>query len=823
MGLDEIQFGGLEALDADEKIPVNKAFDATNCIVDDNSLRGRNGYRALTAAAIGAGAVQFLARYRPSSTSARTVVVRGGTVYVVTDPSSETATDGAATSLGTPFGASAAISGAQLGKYFYLASDETPATWRRINPSFVLESITSLPQAALPTVATTNLTLTLLSSLAAPVAALGAVVAASGVTDWTNISGTVGGTVIYTLAATYDWTSTKWLFVACSPESTSGGGGTFAVEVATAAGAFEQLAVIGDTPGDGSPYAVYLSLQGLTAATRSAAKRLRFRQVGPTTDPFSVSSFMPVPSAPAPGEVLYYVTYYNSVTGQESQLSDKATVVYSSDNVTPPSFHAARWNYNTFYDQGTKSTNPDSFPSADLWNKGANISSPSSSEFALIRTFSGTVPTAAQPAASDTVRLWRLTSVGIRLVGTSNYTTRADGSAWTVAGSTGTASDLPVGATTWAAFAWSIADNAGDAALSHALYKAGGTPPPCTALAAVNGRLVAGGDPANPNRVNISSYLPFGQNSDPFPQFPAIPLISADGWSFDIAPTSSEGVLSCVAGDRALYILTNEATYLLTNLDAPLTGTPPLYKVWERGTISRRAQCWAEEALYYCAHDGIYMTEARANAAELTKPIRRLFRSWFQPDSTVVVGYQDRKLFAVAGTRMLRFDFVTQTWTRHTLGHTMSHGDDWRDPTGVYQQMVFLASTGNAYRWQPGLSPTDANRATTDGGTTIPAWTYSTGFSLRAVFVPGSGAGDVKTRMRSVFADVAGGTVLASIYKDATTSPLRTETLQAGEHQKPFPPDLTAYKWRIGLAASVNAVQVRRLLWERPSVAGEGG
>lgn len=805
-----------------EKVPVGKAIDALNCYLDDESISGRNGYRAITAAAIGSGQVQGVWRFRPSSTSARTIVVRGGHIYVVTDPSSETASDGSATDLGLVFGTTSNISAAQDGKYLYIASDESPANWKRINPSYALESITSLPQPAQPTVTTSALTLTLLSSLASPTLAGGMTSMASGVTDWLDLEGTIGGTAVYNLGVTYDWTTFPYLFIAASPETTSGGGGTFAVEIATASGSFEQLAVIGDTPGDGSPYAAYLSLQGVTSATRSAVRRLRFRQVGPTTDPFSVSAFMPVPTAPSSGVVPYYITYYNSVTQQESILSAEQDIVYSSDNVTPPTFHAARWNYNNFFDYGTKSTNPDSFPTNELWNKGANVSTPPSSSFALIRTFSGTVPSAAQPPAADTVRLWRLTDVGIRLVGTSNYTTRADGSAWTTAGSTGTSSDLPVGATFWSSFAWSIADNVGDAALSNQLYKAGGTPPPCIAMAAVNGRLVSGGDPANPNRVSISSYLPFGQTSDPFPQFPAVPIIAADGWSFDIAPTSSEGVLSIVRGDHAAYILTNEATYFLSNLDAPLNVTPALYKVWERGVMSRRGACWAEEALYWVAHDGIYMTEARATASEMTKPVRRLYRQTFLPTSAAVMGYQDRKLLAVSGTAALRFDFVTGTWTRHVLAHTFLHSDDWRDPTSIYQQMVFQDSAGNVYRWQPGLYLGDTNRATTDGGTTIPGWVYSTGFSLRSIYVPGSGVGDMKTRMRSVFCDTAGSTVSIALFKDNTSSPVRTVVFQTGEHQEPYPPDLTAYKWRLQLTANSNSVQVRRLMWERPSVSGEG-
>ncbi len=119
MALEEIQFGGLAALEADEKVAVGQALDATNCYVDDNSVRGRNGYRAATAAAVGSGTAQGLWRYRPNGTAARTVVGRGGHVYAVTDPFGETVSDGAATDLGGPFGISSNLSAAQLGKYLY--------------------------------------------------------------------------------------------------------------------------------------------------------------------------------------------------------------------------------------------------------------------------------------------------------------------------------------------------------------------------------------------------------------------------------------------------------------------------------------------------------------------------------------------------------------------------------------------------------------------------------------------------------------------------------------------------------------------------------
>src|SRR5438105_3329042 len=95
MPLETIPFGGLRALEADELVGLDVALDATNCVVDDGTLRGRNGYRSISGGDIGSGAVQGLWRFRPSAASARSVAVQGGHVWTVTDPSSETATDGA--------------------------------------------------------------------------------------------------------------------------------------------------------------------------------------------------------------------------------------------------------------------------------------------------------------------------------------------------------------------------------------------------------------------------------------------------------------------------------------------------------------------------------------------------------------------------------------------------------------------------------------------------------------------------------------------------------------------------------------------------------
>lgn len=861
MALQDLTFGGLRLQEFDERVPVEAALDATNLYVDKGGIEGRNGYTAATAASVGSGTPQGLWRFRPNGTgpsTARTVVVRGGSVIAVSDPSHETTTDGTATTAGSgTFGTTANISAAQLGQYLYLGTDESTNAWRRMKPDFTLESFSQLPQGAITSISPSILSYTEFHTLAhtlVTVAGSALTVSTTGFENWLNVSGPGGNSVYYDIGSAVDWSSNKWLFVACSPETLSGGANTFTISVSadnsgTPAG-FQTLQTITDNPGtNGSPWGVYLSLQSLPAATRQGVRYIQFTQGTVNQDPFSIHGFMAASTAPSSGEVAYYITFFNSVTEQESVLSAEFDVVYGSTTVAFPSVRAVHWNYNNLQDLGVRSTAPDSMGISDMFNRSGGISYPTNSDFASIFTFSGSIPTGAQFPNADTVRLWRQTDTGIRLVKCSVAPTQANGTAWTTSpttvGGVTTPATFPVGATYWtnSGTQWSIMDDTGDATLANQSYKAGGPPPSCMALAALAGRLICGGDPANPQRVSISSYNPFAANVaggavDPFPQFPQIALEEADGWSFDIAPTGSEQVLWIGAGDLAAYILTNEACYVMTDLSS--NGRP--YKVYERGVLGRRGACWAEAMLFWCAHDGIYAAENRSRVQELTAPIRRIFREWFLPDSTVTMGYQDRKLYAVVTStrnlivsgvtqtetlnRMLRFDFVTETWTRHTLAHQMLHTDDWRDPTGTLQQLWFLDASGNLWRWQPGLSVPpgsavqDPGRATTDGGTAIQDWTYSTGFGLREVYEYGKGYMDVKTRIRSTFLDTTGD-VTATYYKDFTTSPARSRSFAVGEHQLPFAPDVSAYKWRLTLTGA-NGVAVRRALWDREVVEGEG-
>lgn len=799
MPLEAIPFGGLNTLLAPEQVPLNQAIVAQDCVIDDEAIRPRNGDRATTTSTFGSGQIQGLWRFRPLATTARDIAVQGGTVYKVTDPSTEVAKDATATSISAAFGATDNISAAQLGRYLYLASDNATPTWKRLNSSYGIESITTLSAGTIPTGTTfTPAAYTLFDTLSSPTLSGSATCALSGVGSpnvWYNIAGPIGAIATWSFGTTYNWTSTNWLFVACSPETLSGGGGSFAIEIADVGGNWTTLDTISDNPGtNGSPWGVWCSLLPVASATIAAITQIRFRQVGPTSDPFSVSGFMPLATPPAVGEVDYYVNYENSSTGQQGDLSPSFPVFYTAANVYAPTYYALQWNYNNLQVVGTQSTNPENFSRSGLWNTAAGKSSPQNSDFSELATFTFAIPTANQYPLADTFNLWQNTPNGVRLVKSVTYST---------------------GATTI-----TVTDDQGQNTLANLSFlQATGTPPACVAMAACNGRLVCGGDPNAPNQLTISSYLAFGATTDPFPFFPAIALQPSDGWYFDISETNSEQILALQTGDHALYIGTNEAVYFMPNLDP---DSDP-YLIYQKGVMSRRSMCWAESSIIWASNDGIYISKARAQPTELTQSIRSTYRSWFAPDTTIVLGYQDRKLYATRGTYQLRYDFVTETWTTHILNVGFLHSESYRDPTGLYYQLRYFGSDGLIHRWQPGVSFTDTNRATSDNGTAIPGWNYSTGFTLKPMFTMQTGYADVKTHVRSVYLDTDSSGVVASAYKDNTTSFGSTVTFgNSGEHELPFSASVVGYKWRLVLAGG-NTNSVRRAMWGRVKVDSDGG
>lgn len=718
--LNPIPFAGLAGLDDPHLQTIEQAITVSDCWTDQNSVVGRCAYRsALPGAITGSGVPQFFGRFRPSSSSQRFVAVIGGNIYLIVEATSETDSDGSVTLLGTAtFGVTDNVCGAQLGTDFYLANDLSPATWVRITQDYTLHALLSLPQAAVPTFTLSSLSVITLHGLSTTGSTL--TIGASGVSNWDNLSGPIGDVAIYTFASTFNWSEITWLMVACSPETISGGNGTFKVEIGTVGGSYVPIATVSDPPNtNGSPWVLYGNLQGLDPSILGAVNKIRFTQLGPTTDPFSVYGVMPIPTAPEPGTVNYYVTYFNSVTGVESVLSTALPVIYNNNGVVFPTFLAGRWNYNSFQNIGIKSSNPDTQSTSDNFNKGIGLASPSASDFASVYTFNGTIPVSAQFPNADTVRLYRSTAVGISLVGSSVYSTdgtaanakRADGSAWTTG--TGTNSDLPANVSYWqsSGTTWAITDNTGPTAAANLTYTAGGPGPPATQMSAHAGRLAV----VFQNQVSISSFTPVGVTTNPVPQWPPVALIAADGWSFDVSPAPTEIGLAIEGNGDALYIGTSEMVRSMSDV----TPDSPPFVILRRGVIGRHAYGFYEQSFFWASWDGVYMCSNQSSVVELTKLIRTYYMQTFQPDSTVVMGYQDRKLFVFKGTSYLRFDFVKERWSTGTIADSVVVAHSWTDVQGI-QNNNFVVDTFS------GGTITLASHTPDVGG----AWTHMVAGSL---------------------------------------------------------------------------------------------
>lgn len=682
--LNEIPFGGLAALDNPHLLKLNQALIASDCYMDDSSIFGRNGYRsALPGAVTNSGTPQHLGRYRPIAASQRFVVVIGGNIYLIKEPSSETASDGTSTLIGSgTFGAADLVSGSQLGANYYLVNNQTPATAIRINSGYTIEALVGLPQPAMPSFSQSGLELIYLSSLTA--AYSGITSGSSGVTTWEELSGTTGSTAQFDLATGggpaggYAWQNTQWLMVTCSPETISGGNTNFQVSLRDVSSNVYPLGTISDPPNtDGSPWCVFFNLSGLgiTANIQYLTFTQGVKASGSGADPFCISAIMAFPTAPEPGTVDYYVTYYNSVTGVESTLSTPLAINYSGAPPFFPAIQVGRWNYNTFQNLGLRSINPETMTSSDMFNKGTGLAYPKSTDFAPVSTFSGTIPTDAQFPNADTVRLYRTTPVGISLVGSSIYTTRADGSAWTTG--TGTASDFPQNYTfqTAGGTAWSITDNTGSTASANPTYVAGGPFPPATQMSAYAGRLCI----IYENQVSFSSFTPVGVNTNPVPQWPPIAIEADDGWSYDVSPAPTEvGVAIDGTGD-AVYIGTSEMVRSMSDV----TPNSPPFVILRRGVIGRFAYGFFETSFFWAAWDGIYMAQNQSGWVELSQEIRTYYLNVFQPDATVHVRYQDRKLYIFKGQKMLRFDFVKKRWSTGTIADSVAVSLCWADVIGV--------------------------------------------------------------------------------------------------------------------------------------------
>ena len=835
--LQNVPFGGLSARKVPNLLQLPEALYADDCYLDMDAIVGRNGYRACAPAVIGSGGTpQHMGRFRPTATSARTVVVLGGTIYLVTDPTSETATDSVVTiaedakgnALGlNAFAVTDIVSGAPLNSDYYLSTNSSSGSWYRLDSNFALIAIVPLPAPGTlsysPTGTPPSVTWTTFQSLASPklntcvaqvytntgMGGMPHIASPGGWICFTKTSNgnddpAAGSSVQYKLPAAVDATGSDWLVIAISPRTQdSAPYKSYQVQIQVAvdsggvAGAWQNLGAIYDTPiQGGSPNAILLDLRTMDATTRAAIQWIEFllpTNLGTLTGggKFLVYGYAFLPSPPpAPPPVLYYVDYEDVVTGAQSPLSGALSVeTYNTNIATYPDCYMS-------YGDPTNANTQDSIfgtNTSRVFNTTSTVAMPTLDEIGEIITVTTTAPQFFAEALSDGIvaRLWKDTSSGRRLVTTVSVTASGQ--------------------------ALSFVDMGGVQVLASTLYEAGGSPPALSCLTAHAGRLVGGlgqrvhvssfiapSATDSPNQLNIDNLVwsggvvtatvpstsllfaggsvtitqatsagyngtfsivsiaspttfTYDLTSDPglgstaigyfaplnaLPAWPPIATADADGWSYDVYPSSLEQI-QCVSGDGDnVYILTQETVYSLADLTP---GSTP-YLVFRRGALGPHACCYAEDRFFWASCDGVYQAEGVTRVAELTQDIRILYKDWFAPDARVSMAYQSRKLMvfqpqADGTTRYLRYDFVTQRWTRGTLADSVFMPAFWMGTlnsttttttftVSTIEQLWLLTAAGWLSRWQPGA--TLDNQGSTSP-TTIPNWRFSTGFLLESI------------------------------------------------------------------------------------------
>lgn len=789
--LQQIPIGGLRAHEEPELNAVGDALIANNCYVDTGGIRGRNGYRSVlpSTTLIGSGTqkAQGVWRHRVSDTSARLITVHNGNISAITDPSADDQSDGTLASIASgAFGATANISAAQLGDYLYIASDEAGVPWRRITPSYAGESLVSYnpPGAHTATLATYTW-----SAYRAMVGASQASVSATGcawsttasglLATWYGIVGTSGdssnpadgSTAKLTLTTAQNAAGAQWMVFAISPPTSGSSNKHVYISVSEDDVTYTQIGDVYDTPIiGGSPNLIWCSLSGLTDAQKDAIKYIRF-EVDSINDGadlrYAIYGHMIVRSRSEINPTVYYVDFYNTTSQWASPLSAKITVSITSADAVLPAYPDQYMHSNSFASTSSQLDPLNFSGNQRIFMAGAV---PGKDTIGAGVTINGTTPALTGPT---TIRLWKETSNGLRLVTTATYP----------------------GAST----AYSLTDNGGVSVLAAPRYVSNGSPPRVTALAARAQRLIGG----YLNRMYISSFMPTnvydiggGKGPQPFPRFPDVATEEGDGWSFDISPGSDEIILSIVNGD-SLYICTNRVIYNMSDM----SPNSQVYHVHQRGVVGRRAAIWAEQSLYWCAWDGVYACRNRADVTELSEPIRRHWRDVFKPGADVCMGYKDRKLYVFNGDKYLRYDFVTASWTSGDLSDAPSHTVVYSDSG---DHLCMFLSNRRVVRWQD--DATSDLMFDSTAGTAIPDWTYSTGYEWIGA----------STGIRRIVVDASDAvTVTAHKTTDgfAARSVHISSNMQDTEIVRPFAADLKSMKWRWQIAGR-NDTRLIRILWE---------
>lgn len=795
MSLIELPVGGLQSREEDEQVPFNAALEAVDCYLDRDSVRGRNGYRsALSGAIVGSGTPQLMGRHRPNKTSARTIAGIAGVIYTITDPSSETASDAVATSLGSKFGSTANLSGAELNREFYVATDESGVAWGRVKSDFSWESLDTIPQPSIASAGKGSLSWFTYRGGAISHAESGCALSTtvSGLlSTWYGVVGTggdssqpsSGATVVITLNSAVDITGVDWIAFGVTPPDTTANGGTgkqVVVELSSDNSNFYPVGTITDVPPvAGTPNLIFCNIlaSNMPAASRAAWKYVRFTVNdlgGGSTLRYGIYGHLIVPNRRNPQPQQYFVSIKNTGTGERSNLSSEFDVTVTDSDAKLPTY-TDQYIGNDSFKNTANLLGPLDPANQRNWNQQSGTAEPTVIDIGVPVTLSGTAPTLVG-AGPFQAELWTQTQNGIRLV--QAVTVTSGGS-------------------------WSIVDNGGIGVLQNEQWVPTGTPPQATCLTAMAGRLIAGYE----NRLWISSFIaPVDTvNGAPFPSFPNVPIQDSDGWAEDIAPSNKEQILVVygVTGD-SLYICTNEWCKMMRDLTP---GSKP-FNVLDRGVMGRQAYCFGDNTFFWASWDGIYAVQNQANWSEISQDIRRIYTDWFQPDSTVVLGYKDRKLYAFRGTVGLRLDMVTGRWTRMNVADTFALSMGFRDPSGTIQQLWFMTSASKIGRWQD--AATSDMMVGTSAGTAIPNWTYSTGFMVR----------DVKVRNKFAYLDIT-GSVSAGLAKTVSSVEVTKTFSSSGEHELSLAPT-EGYKWRLTMTAA-NTIFVKRMMLEQEATLGKGG
>jgi hypothetical protein len=315
------------------------------------------------------------------------------------------------------------------------------------------------------------------------------------------------------------------------------------------------------------------------------------------------------------------------------------------------------------------------------------------------------------------------------------------------------------------------------------------------------------------NRVYISSYIPTSatqpnptaSTSNPYPQWPDIALEDADGWSFDIAPGPTELGMVCNGQGDAVYIVTTEACYAMTDL----TPNSLPFLVLRKGTSSRFAAGYWEDRFFWGAYDGIYMASGKSHWEEWTKPVRRLYQDTLIPDANLCLGYHsgERAIYAFQDTRYMRFYFPNQRWTDGTYPANVRMALGWTT-NGI--EFWLATDTWFIGRWQKTATRDLMTGTDTTTGTAIPDWIYSTGFQrtpqpaiCKGMLVDADG--EVKVTIASTVDGIESSEARSSI------------VVPRGDEDEVWNPsaaDFKAYKHRVRFDAS-NIVELRYAEWGR--------